>query len=136
MTQCNNCLNVLIIIMVAHVYTDNCLPLHFQPYMNKKMPKIKTDPNWRKMNIDKTSKTKVVLEAQWEYVQRHVCFVNIQSSLHENVVFFVCACLGNTAHIIFIMLNSISGLDAWYHFRFNISCGVAVMVRGHQKKFR
>ena len=67
-----------------------------------------------------------------EYVQRCVCFVNIQSSLHENVVFSVCACLGNAAYIIFIMLNSISDLDAWYHFRFNISC-VAVTVRGHQK---
>ena len=71
-----------------------------------------------------------------EYVQPCVRFVNIQSSLHENVVFSVCACLGNAAYIIFIMMNSISGLDAWYHFRFNISCGVAVTVRGHQKKFR
>ena len=67
-----------------------------------------------------------------EYVQRRACFVNIRSSLHEKVVFSVCACLG----IIFIMLNSIFGLDAWYHFRFNTSCGVGVMVRGHQKKFR
>ena len=42
--------------------------------------------------------------------------------------------MGNAAYIIFIMWNSISGLDAWYHFRFNISCGVAVTVRSHQKK--
>ena len=62
-----------------------------------------------------TSTTKVVLEAQWEYVQRHVCFVNIQSSLHENVVFSVRARMGNTPYIIFIMWNSISGLDALYH---------------------
>ena len=27
--------------------------------------------------------------------------------------------------------NSISGSDAWYHFRFNISCDVAVTVRSH-----
>ena len=69
-----------------------------------------------------------------EFVQYPVCFVNIQSSLHENVVLSVCACMGNAAYIIFIMWNSISGLDAWYHFRFNISCGVAVTVRSHQKK--
>ena len=75
--------------------------------------------------------TKVVLEAQWG-----ICFVNILSSLNEIVVFFVGACMGNAAYIIFIMWNSISGLDAWYHFRYNISCGVAVMVRGHQKKCR
>ena len=66
-----------------------------------------------------------------KYIQRHVCFVNIQYSLHENVVFSVCAHMGNAAYIIFIMGNSISGLDAWYHFRFYISCGVAVTVRGH-----
>ena len=63
-----------------------------------------------------------------------VCFINIQSSLHENVIFSVCACMGNAAYITFIMLNSISGSDAWYHFRFNISCGVAVTVRVHKKK--
>ena len=57
------------------------------------------------------------------YVQRHVCFVNVQSSLHENVVFSVCACMGSAAYIIFIMWNSISGLEPWYHFRFNISYG-------------
>ena len=44
--------------------------------------------------------------------------------------------MGNAAYIIFIMWNSISGLDTRYHFRFNISCGVAVMMRGHQKKHR
>ena len=55
------------------------------------------------------------------------------SSLHENVVV---ARMGNDAYIIFIMWNSISGLDAWYHFRFNICCGVAVTVRGHKKKSR
>ena len=46
------------------------------------------------------------------------------------------SCLGNAAYIIFIMLNSISGLDAWFHFQFNISCGVAVTVRGDQKKIQ
>ncbi len=71
-----------------------------------------------------------------EYVQHCVCFVNIQSSLHENVVFSVCARMGNAAYITFIMWNSISGLDAWYHFRFNISCGVAVTVRSRQQKFQ
>ena len=34
-----------------------------------------------------------------------------KSSLHENVVFSVCAHMGNAAYLIFIMRNSISGLD-------------------------
>ena len=50
-----------------------------------------------------------------EYVQRRVCFVNVQSSMQVNVVFSVCARMGNAADIIFIMWISISGLDAWYH---------------------
>ena len=62
-----------------------------------------------------------------------VCFVNVQSSLHENVVFSVCACVGNAAYVISIMWNSTSGLDAWYHFRFNISWGLVVMGRSHKK---
>ena len=32
-----------------------------------------------------------------EYVQRPVSFVNVQSSLHENVVFSVCALMDNAA---------------------------------------
>ena len=68
-----------------------------------------------------------ILKSLAEYVQCCVCFVNVQSSLHDNVVFSVCALTDNVAYIMFIMWNSISGLDAWYHFRFNISCGVAVM---------
>ena len=32
-----------------------------------------------------------------EYVQRPVCFVSVQSSLHENVVFSVCALMDNAA---------------------------------------
>ena len=67
-----------------------------------------------------------------EYVQCRVCFVNVESSLHENVVFSVCVRMGNATYIIFIMWNSISSLEAWYHLRFNISCGVAVTVRSHQ----
>ena len=59
-----------------------------------------------------------------EYGQLRVCFVNVQLSLPENVVFYVCARMGNAAYIIFIMGNFISGLDAWYHFRFKISCGM------------
>ena len=49
-------------------------------------------------------------------------------------LFCLCAYVQCLVCYIFIMLNSISGLDAWYHFRLNISCGVAVMVRSHQKK--
>ena len=44
-----------------------------------------------------------------EYVQCPVSFVNVQLSLHENVVFSVGAL--NAAYIIFIMWNSISGLE-------------------------
>ena len=47
-----------------------------------------------------------------EYVQHRVCLVIVQSSLHENVVFSVCAHMDNAAYIIVIMWNSISGLDA------------------------
>ena len=67
-----------------------------------------------------------------EYVQRRVCFVNVQLPLHENVVFCVCAHMGNAAYTMIILQNSISGLEAWYHFRFNISWGMAVTVRSHQ----
>ena len=61
-----------------------------------------------------------------EYVQRHVYFVNVQSSLHENVVFSLCALMCNATYVMFIMWNSISSLEAWYHFQLNISCEVAV----------
>ena len=71
-----------------------------------------------------------------EYVQRPVFFVNVQSSLHENVVFSVCARMDNFVYIIFIIWNSISGLESWNHSRFNISCGVAVTVKSHQQNFR
>ena len=69
-----------------------------------------------------------------EYVQRRVCFVNVQSSLHDNVVFSVSARTYIAAYVIFIMWNSISGLDTCYHFWLNISCGGAVTGRSHQKK--
>ena len=71
-----------------------------------------------------------------EYVQRRVRFVNKKSSLHVNVVFSVCARMCNAAYFIFIMWNSISGLDACYHFRLNISCEVAVTVGSHPKKYQ
>ena len=50
-----------------------------------------------------------------------MCFVYLQSSLQENVVFSVCARMGNAVYIIFITLNSISGLDTSHHFRLNIN---------------
>ena len=37
-------------------------------------------------------------------VQRCVCFINVQSSLHQNVTFSVCASMGNAAYIIFPFL--------------------------------
>ena len=71
-----------------------------------------------------------------EFVQRRVCFVNVQSSLPENVVFSASARMYNAAYNIFIMWNSISCLSAWYYFRFNVSCGVAIMVRSRQIEFQ
>ena len=71
-----------------------------------------------------------------EYVHRCVCFVNVQLSLPENVVFSGGARMGNAAYIIFIMWNSMSGLDSWYHFRLNIICDVAVLWEVINKKFR
>ena len=67
-----------------------------------------------------------------DYVPHCVCFIHVQLSLHKYVVFSVCARMGNATYIIFIMQNSISGSDTWYHFQFNINCGVAVKVRSHQ----
>ena len=55
------------------------------------------------------SKIKLVRQRSWwrrsaEYVhvQDHVCFVNIQLSLHENVVFSVCVCMSNAAYISYL----------------------------------
>ena len=62
-----------------------------------------------------------ISKSQAEHVQRHACFVNVQSSLYENVIFSVCARMCNAAYVIFILWNSISGFDACYHFRLNIS---------------
>ena len=39
-------------------------------------------------------------ENKAEYVQRRVCFVNVQSSLHENVIFSVCALMCNAVYVI------------------------------------
>ena len=72
---------------------------------------------------------------EYRIFQRRVCIVNVQLSLHENVIVSVCASI-DAAYILFIMWNSISRLEPWLHFRFNISCGVAVTVRSHQKKFQ
>ena len=46
-------------------------------------------------------------------VKHRVRFVNVKSSFPENVVFSVCAHMGNAAYVILIMWNSISGLDTW-----------------------
>ena len=63
-----------------------------------------------------------------------VCALSIYSRLCMKMSSFLSLCMGNAAYITFIIWNSITGLNAWYHFRFNISCGVAVMVRGHQNQ--
>ena len=71
-----------------------------------------------------------------KYVQRRVCFVNVKSFLHKNVVFSVCVRVCNAAYVIIIMWNSISGFDACYHFGLNISCEVAITVRSPQKIYQ
>ena len=66
-----------------------------------------------------------------------MCASSMYSRLCMKMSFFsVSARTCNAAYVIFIMWNSISGLDTWYHFRFNISCGVAVKVSSHQEKFQ
>ena len=50
-----------------------------------------------------------ISKSRAEYVQCPSCCVNVQSSLHENVVFSVCVRMDNAAYIKFIMWNSISG---------------------------
>ena len=55
------------------------------------------------------------------------CALSIYSCLCMKMLFFLFVCA-------WAMWNSISGLNPWYHFRFNISCGVAVTVRSHQKR--
>ena len=87
---------------------------------------------------NKTSTTKVVVEAQCG-----ICPCPGPCVLCQYTVVFAwkrrifCLCVHEQCriYIIFIMWNSTSSLDAWYHFQFNISCGVAVTMRGHQKKF-
>ena len=61
---------------------------------------------------------------------------SIYSRLCMKLSSFLFAHAGNAAYIIFIMWDSISGLDTWYDFWFNISCGVVVKVRSHQEKFQ
>ena len=89
----------------------------------------------QKKKIDSFDEIKLVRQwSYWrrsgEYVQRRVCFVNIQSSLHENVVFSVCACLGNAAYIIFIMLNSTKHTCLICKYSFNTQ----IKLREHKEK--
>ena len=46
-----------------------------------------------------------------EFVQRRVCIVNVQSYLHENVVFSVCVRMGNAVRVHHIY-------HVEFHFRF------------------
>ena len=83
----------------------------------------------------KMTATAVYGRAESRNLQRNMSSVvcaSSMSSLHGNGFFSVCARMENAVYITFIMWNS--SLDAWYHFRFNISCGVAVLGRSHQKK--
>ena len=85
--------------------------------------------NYRNGGIWKSGISKSLAECQVLCVLR-------QCTLHDNVVFSVCARMDNAMYIMFIMWNFISGLDAWYHIQFNISCGVAVMGRSNQNKIQ
>ena len=58
-----------------------------------------------------------------------VCALSIYIRLCMKMSSFLM--MDSGAYIILIMWNFISGLDAWYHFRFNISCGVAVTGKSH-----
>ena len=107
------------ITQIRGIYSSNCTGGYFlrgTAFFFVYLPNILTEKLVRQRSYWRRS---------GEYVQRHVCFVNIQSSLHENVVFSVCLCLGNAAYIIFIMMNSISSLHAWYHIWLNtlLCCG-------------
>ena len=85
------------VVQIITIMTYGCATVHMSRFTKKL---VRQRSYWRRSG---------------NYVQRHVCFVNIQLSLHENVVFSVRARMGNTPYIIFIMWNSISGLDALYH---------------------
>ena len=67
------------------------------------------DPEFDNFLLRNKTKNKKYRKA--EYVQCRVRFVNVQSSLHENVVFSVCARMSIAAYIIFTMWSS--GLDTW-----------------------
>ena len=58
-----------------------------------------------------------------------------QSGISKSLAVCPAPCVHHMMHVV-IMWNSISGLDTWYHLRFNISCGVAVMGRSRQQKFQ
>ena len=49
-----------------------------------------------------------------------VCVLSIYSRLRMKLSSFLFVHAGNAAYIIFIMWNSISGLDTSYHFWFNM----------------
>ena len=101
--------------------------------MNYKMKKTSNETDQREKNDRNGGIWKSgISKSLAEYVQRPVCFVHVQSSLHETVVFSVSVRMCNATYVI-IMWNSISGLDTCYHIRLTISCGVAVTVISHQK---
>ena len=78
-------------------------PLNAPPPQNKLILTPQRTPPMRRI----CTQIEVQKYLKAEYVQRHVCFVNV----HENVIFSVCALMGNATYIIFIMWSSISGLD-------------------------
>ena len=121
-----NCLDLLKILKMA------CTPLKTRPPLWK----FSTTSLREKNDARRTRQHARKKYRKAENVQRCVCFVNEEVStihvkffnLHENVVFSVSARTCIAAYVIFIMWNSISGLDT--------CCGVAVTVRSHKKNIR
>ena len=106
----------------------------------KKINKINKINNINKIQVNTvtivTSTTKVILEVQWGICPAACVLRQCTVVFARKCRFSVSVGMCHAAYVIFIMWNSISGLDTWYHFRFNISCGVAVKVRCHQEKFQ
>ena len=103
-----DCLDTLFgtnqVITVSPSAGKNLFPLNF-PQKSGISPVLgENNNNFLKYNIY----SKYIFDASHkkyrkaEYVQRRVRFVNVQSSLHENVVFSVCASVCNAAYVIFI----------------------------------
>ena len=97
---------------------------------NEDKPKNKDNPKIVEGPINEDDPKNTAKQSR----SRTVCASSMYSCLCMKLSSFLFAHAGNAVYIIFIMWDSISGLDTWYDFWFNISCGVVVKVRSHQEK--